>query len=199
MPTYLVTAYRWGWTNDHQYQVYAGTDKDKAMESAETEVYERGGKYGCAVYEFDDTGEESEMVAYVPSDDENKPSHNWRIDMFERLGHELHRYAEGTMYVPNPDRKGCLKPVPVTPDQWAVDAVQKAEKFATDMTKIQESQMPTITDMQIAKRKLEQDIYLLITDFENEFGVTVAFVGSTHSQEMGGKPQTVRVTVEVRV
>lgn len=139
MPTYLVTAYRRGWTNYHQYQVYAGPDKDRAETLAEEEVNGRGGKYSCAVYEFDDTGEESEMVAYLPSGDENKPSHNWRIDMFERLGHELHRYAEGTMYVPNPDRKGCLKPVPVTPDQWAVDAVQKAEAFANEMARIHES------------------------------------------------------------
>ena len=59
--------------------------------------------------------------------------------------------------------------------------------------------MPTTTDMQIAKRKLERDIYLIITDFENEFGVTVAFVGSTHSQEMCGKTKTVNVKTEVRV
>ena len=59
--------------------------------------------------------------------------------------------------------------------------------------------MPTIADMQIAKRKLEQDIYLLITDFENEFGVTAAFVGSTHSQELCGKAKTVNVKTEVRV
>lgn len=59
--------------------------------------------------------------------------------------------------------------------------------------------MPTITDMQIAKRKLEQEIYNVITDFENEFGVTVAFVGSTHSQEICGKAKTVNIKTEVRV
>ena len=59
--------------------------------------------------------------------------------------------------------------------------------------------MPTITDMLIAKRKLEQDIYNIITDFENEFGVTVAFVGNTHSQEICGKAKTVNIKTEVRV
>lgn len=59
--------------------------------------------------------------------------------------------------------------------------------------------MPTITDMLIAKRKLEQDIYNIITDFEEAYGVTVAFVGSTHSQEICGKAKTVNIKTEVRV
>lgn len=59
--------------------------------------------------------------------------------------------------------------------------------------------MPTITDMQIAKRKLEQGIYNIITDFEEAYSVTVAFVGSTHLQEMCGKAKTVNVKTEVRV
>ena len=59
--------------------------------------------------------------------------------------------------------------------------------------------MPTITDMQIAKRKLEQIILNEIMAFENGYGVTVAFVGSTHSQEMCGKAKTVNIKTEVRV
>ena len=133
MPTYLVTAYRWGWTNDHQYQVYAGTDKDKAMESAETEVDGRGGKYGCAVYEFIPDGSDYVMVGYYPSGDEKAPHYNWRINMFNTLGHKLHEYADGIMYVADPDRDGFLKPCAVVPEQWAIDAVKKAEEFATAM------------------------------------------------------------------
>ena len=59
--------------------------------------------------------------------------------------------------------------------------------------------MPTITDMLIAKRKLEQTILTEIMAFKEVFGVTVAFVGSTHSQEMCGKAKTVNVKTEVRV
>ena len=59
--------------------------------------------------------------------------------------------------------------------------------------------MPTIADMQIAKRKLEQTILTEIMAFENEYGVTVAFVGTTHSQEMCGKAKTVNVVAEVKI
>ena len=59
--------------------------------------------------------------------------------------------------------------------------------------------MPTIADMQIAKRKPEQEIYNVITDFEESYGVTVAFVSNTHSQEMCGKAKTVNVKIDGRV
>ena len=59
--------------------------------------------------------------------------------------------------------------------------------------------MPTITDLKAAKYSLENTILNAITEFEEALGVTVAFVGSTHSREMGGPEMTVKVSVEVRV
>jgi hypothetical protein len=93
MSIYLVTAYRWGSTNDHQYQVYAGADRTKADALAALEVSERGGKYDCAVYEFNEDGTEYKLASYHAAYDQTEPRHNWRIDMFEELGHFMHAYG----------------------------------------------------------------------------------------------------------
>jgi hypothetical protein len=101
---YLVTAYRWGWLNGHQYQAYCGPDKTKALALAQAETQDRGGKYGCAVYEWNEDGIECRRIAYFGAmmEQEKEPFHNWRIDYFEKLGHILDRYATGNMLLPIP-------------------------------------------------------------------------------------------------
>lgn len=116
MPIYLVTAYRWGSTNDHQYNVYCGPDRTKADALASDEVTGRGGKYDCAVYEFNDDGTEYKQVAYFPAgggEQQTEPKRNWRIDMFERLGHFMDDWFDGEVLLPKRDDPGHLHYVKV--------------------------------------------------------------------------------------
>ena len=133
---YLVTAYRWGLLNNHQYYVYAGPDKTKALALAQAEPCGRGGKYGCAVYCFADDGISNTLEAYFPSSyAEEKPYHDERLDMFVQLGVVLRNYAQGIVYLPDPDRDGILKPVKMDPPEWVVSEVKRAEELAEAKTK----------------------------------------------------------------
>jgi hypothetical protein len=118
---YVVLAYRWGNSNDHWYWIYAGPDAVKASAMCQAERDSRGGKYGCAVYETNEGGDEWELVEYCGSGKEDEPQHNWRLDYFERLGHVLEDYANGFIYVPaaEPDEHGLrtltrklIEPIP---------------------------------------------------------------------------------------
>lgn len=108
MSTYIVTAYRWGNTNNHQYHVYAGDDHGKASAMAENERNGRGGKYGVAVYQATEHGESIELLEYFGSMGEKEPTHNWRIDYLETLGHVLDDLINGDLSIPNaePDERG---------------------------------------------------------------------------------------------
>lgn len=144
---YAAVAYRWGYLNGHQYFVYVGTDKAKAVAMARSENADRGGKYGCVVWSFKDNeeGEQTEeQVAYFNSSwGEDKPFHNYRIDMFERLGHKFHEFAEGTVYLAadheswkdkdgNPVR--VMKPNKMEPPQWVIDEAKSAQAFCDAMS-----------------------------------------------------------------
>lgn len=103
--TYLATAYRFGWYNNHSYVVYCGNDYDRALELAEAEANDRGGKYGVDVRSYDDEGDWQMLLAYYPSSwGETKPYHNYRLDYFSRLGHMLDDYVRE-----NPDHELVLK------------------------------------------------------------------------------------------
>lgn len=92
---YAVMAYRWGWTNNSQYFVWGGEDRESAIAWAKAEPHERGGKYGCTVYEID--GERCEPIFHAPSSyDEDKAHLNSRIMLFERIGsHVVSECEEG--------------------------------------------------------------------------------------------------------
>jgi hypothetical protein len=129
--TYLVTAYRWGNSNDHQYQVYAGPDRTKAEALAVEERAGRVGKYDCAVYEFNEDGTEYKQVAWFPSYDKDSSGAkiNWRIEMFEKLGHFVDRYADGSCLLPDPDKQGFLTFAEVTPDPLVVAEVKRVREI----------------------------------------------------------------------
>jgi len=115
--TWIATAYRWGWSNNHHYIVYAGDDYDRAMELAEEEANDRGGKYGVVVRSY--TEDYSRVFGYFPSSyGEKLPYHNYRLDYISRLGHMLEDYLRD-----NPDHELVQK----ANDQKAFyDALQKA-------------------------------------------------------------------------
>lgn len=96
--TYLVTAFRWGWLNNHSYNVYCGQDFAKAFETAEEEADDRGGKYGVVVYRFDDEEDgtqDQQLIGYFPSSwGEKLPRHNYKLDLNDSLGHMLSDYVE---------------------------------------------------------------------------------------------------------
>lgn len=121
-PSFLVTAYRWGCTNEHAYHVYGGADRTKALALARAENADRGGKYGCVVWEFDADGTDYRAIAYFPSSMENDeaviPHHNHRIDYFERIGQTLHEAASGKCLMPDPANPKYLtyQDVPALPE-----------------------------------------------------------------------------------
>jgi hypothetical protein len=124
---YFVVAYRWGFTNEHWYFVYVGVDRDKAEALAKEEVQERGGKYGCAVFAFNDDGRDYELVYYAPCMTEDaaatSPRHNHRLDYFERLGMLFDDACEGEAWLPTEAEPGLLRTVKVD-----VDARLRAER-----------------------------------------------------------------------
>jgi hypothetical protein len=131
MANYLVIAYRWGNTNDHWYMVYCGEDLSKAGALARDERDGRGGKYGVAVSEVTEGGEGLELLEYYPSQGEDEPSLNWRIEMIERLGHLMLDYKSGRVLVPDPDigkLPRCMHYVDVPPPPPVVmERIQEIE------------------------------------------------------------------------
>jgi hypothetical protein len=94
--TYVVVAYRWGWTNGHQYLVCAASDKEKAVDEAGKEATESDGKYGVAVYSLSDSRDgDFHLEAYFPSAyGEEKPHWNARLAMFGDVGTKVVRAIE---------------------------------------------------------------------------------------------------------
>lgn len=147
---YVAIAYRWGYLNLHHYLIAAGCDKEKIVALAQCEADDRGGKYGCVVYEMLDSSATETMteVAYSPSSwGEGHPHHNYRIDFYETLGHKLAEVVErGVTGTPTPDptligRNGkpmsVIKDVPVEVPQWAKDRYAEAKMVLDTMEKTQ--------------------------------------------------------------
>lgn len=145
--TYLVMAHRWGNTNGHWYLVYCGPDKTKAEAIAVAEAADRGGKYGCAVYEFDADGTEYKRIAYSGSGwGDDAPFHNHRLDMFQSLGHKFASFARGfeTRAVPDHELKRAdggplmvVKEFPCAPPRWVKDEYERAMKLCEALMKLE--------------------------------------------------------------
>lgn len=79
---YAVIAYRWGWLNNGHYIVRLTTDRQSAIDAADAEASNRGGKYGVTVYDS-----ESNPIHHASSSYGEKSAFmNHRIQMFERVG-----------------------------------------------------------------------------------------------------------------
>lgn len=106
-PSFLVTAYRWGCTNEHAYHVYGGPDRHKALALALAENSYRGGKYATVVWEFDSDGTDYKAIAYNHSScclpEAVLPRHNHRIDYFERIGQFVAEARSGRALQPDPN------------------------------------------------------------------------------------------------
>lgn len=83
---YIVLAYRWGWVNNTHYIVKVLIDDlDGAIEAADEEAMNRGGKYGIVVLEF--SAGDHRRVHYAPSAyREDREFTNPRIEIFRSLG-----------------------------------------------------------------------------------------------------------------
>lgn len=131
--SFLAVAYRWGWTNNHSYFIYCGTDRVKALALARAENADRGGKYACVVWKFDEDGIDSHSIGYWPSsmepDGQTAPRHNHRIDYFETLGHFLHDMADGKCLLPVEDGSNTLTYQPVECPPFARARVERERKM----------------------------------------------------------------------
>jgi len=119
LATYLVTAYRWGCTNEHAYHVFAGIDRTKALALARAEQSDRGGKYATVVWEFDADGTDYRSIAYFHSSacDEAAvvPHHNHRIDFYERVGMFVNEAMSGKALMSDPTNPKAMTYQEVTP------------------------------------------------------------------------------------
>ena len=150
--TYVTIAYMWGQTNGHQYRVYAGPQRETAIAHATAEQSDRGGKYGCAVYEYTENGTKETLIHYCGASmhGEDAPFHNHRLDMFSTLGHKFARFAEGFEYHTEPENFGgktamVVRERPVKPPQWVKDVYEREQKQAEmldDMLRRQAAKEP---------------------------------------------------------
>jgi len=81
---YAVIAYRWGWTNAHNYIVKITDDLETAEAFAIGESQSRGGKYGVTVLDENQTQIYHASSAYG----EKASFFNDRIALFEKVGAE---------------------------------------------------------------------------------------------------------------
>jgi hypothetical protein len=134
--SYLVTAYRWGCTNEHAYHVYCGADRTKALALARAENADRGGKYAAVVWEFDADGTEQRAIAYFHSSlcPENAviPHHNHKIDYFERIGQFVDEAMSGKALLPDPANEKYLTYQEVAPlPDFLRAQVERQRQFLT--------------------------------------------------------------------
>jgi len=109
MNTFLVMAYRWGFSNDHQYIVGAWPCVSVAAEHAEQEVANRGGKYCCAVYRIE--GGDQTLVYYKDPHSETavKPHPCSRILLREQLGFAVTRAIDNGDPIPEQELRDLIK------------------------------------------------------------------------------------------
>ena len=136
--SYIVIAYRWGWTNYSHYFVYAGPDREKALAMARAEQADRGGKYGCAVLEFSAGGDAYILLGHFPSaHDEKEPCNNRRLDELQALGLLLEEWQRGGVLLPDPDKEGLLKVTEVEPvPAWLEGELRRREALNAQVSKI---------------------------------------------------------------
>ena len=82
---YTVIAYRWGWKNSHHYFVGCVNGLDHAESVAIFEHSNRGGKYGCVVYNRNGEIEFYKSSSYC----ESKPFWNYRIELNQYIGFKV--------------------------------------------------------------------------------------------------------------
>lgn len=102
---FTIVAYRWGWTNNHQYTVGVEVELNRAILRARQANDHRGGKYGVAVYGWsapsssldldgDLIDQQRSLLNYFPSTyQEKEPFDNPRLEMFSSIGHAAHETA----------------------------------------------------------------------------------------------------------
>lgn len=132
MTLYMVIAYRWGQLNGHQYLVYCGVDRDRAGSRARAEQVERGGKYGCAVYQLDENGANPKLVEYFGASmhNETAPFHNAQIDYLNRLGYLLQCYVRGAAYRAMPENEEFMELIEVDkPPQCILEEVSRQARL----------------------------------------------------------------------
>lgn len=90
--SYLVTSYRYGWTNN-VHVIGCWSDRDAALGRAAIEKDGDGGKYGIAVEEY--RGDERTMVRYFPSGwGETEPKWCREMEFHERFGSDVEDLLE---------------------------------------------------------------------------------------------------------
>ncbi len=139
--TYLAVAYRWGWTNNHQYFVLCSTDLGQVRDAAYETCDDRGGKYGVAVYKMPTTpGGTPELLEYASSTyGEKAPHENPRLNIFRRLGQTaFFAVKDGKALLPPTDGGTSMDWLPVDVPAWLRSEAARMEDDEMGMVEIRE-------------------------------------------------------------
>lgn len=142
---YVVTAYRWGQTNNHQYVCFVGTDRALALQAGHEECQGRGLKYGVEVVAWP----AQEPCAYFPSSAEERDARG-PVESAERIAEErlgsrvLQAFREGTRFAPGGDTLVAssgvaftpLVKVPVTLPEWLEKACKEELELAQKLAPV---------------------------------------------------------------
>lgn len=127
MSVFLAIAYRYGWTNSHQYFVACSPDESFALAAAERTWADRVGKYGVSVQEMpeDLSMARPRSVRYFPSAyGEAAPSECARIQAFQTLGQRAYGAVTHKKTLLSVD--GRLVALPVEVPEWLRLEAQRA-------------------------------------------------------------------------
>lgn len=125
---FFVIAYRWGWTNCHQYVVDCSAIQEEMIDVAHRECQDRGGKYGVAVYRVDSVNASHKLEVYFPSlCDETSPYVNAMIEVQKDIGRSVLDAATcGSTHLPSPVPDSTfLVDTPVEVPTWLKDEVNR--------------------------------------------------------------------------
>lgn len=158
MLLYLVTAYRWGSTNDHQYLVTITDNEAEALAAAEEACDDGGGKYGVQVVQRGGAG--SKDIAYFPSmAKETAHEHNFNFDMLQTIGARIHEavLSGGIVWDAPADEASHGPNVPrsVEVPAWVLDIVrdEKTQCRTSEMFQTQTRNDPVPTPAQWRAQK----------------------------------------------
>lgn len=119
MAVYLAVAYRYGWTNSHQYFVACGDDLAAVRQAAEHNWEDRDGKYSVVVLQMppDMAAGAPKRLDYFPSSyGEVAPYENARIEAFKTLGQRTYgAVTHGRTWISGEDGSMAFIPVEVPP------------------------------------------------------------------------------------
>ena len=126
---YIAIAYRWGCSNEHQYIVGSLDSLEELDRIAVLECQNRGGKYGIAIYQIDNSISDNmsnlyhTLVRYHSSlYGEDKPIKDFEIESAKEIGQQIIRAFKGhSIYLSTNENDTKLELTTVVLPEWLMN------------------------------------------------------------------------------